>query len=281
MQSKMRYEQQEITPELAKEYLKHNTNNRPVRTSRVGLLAKEMLSTKAKGLEPHPAPILFDENGTLLDGQHRLHAIIALDMPVKMMVGYGFKNAIFGWLDSGATRNMGDRLNGLVPREFIPAVRMHMKLREEWFFYRERIGGVRKANPTHDEYCDFYVRLKKEYVSLNSIVRRRGRFHSAVVVAALAEMCVINMDKCAEFVCDIHHILDSDAQPTTTHANVIGNIVLGEKWFRREAVLFSKCIAQLRRYLKNEPPIQSYKPIYYDWYSDQLEKVKAAIKGER
>jgi len=63
-----------ITPEIAVEMLTRNISNfRRVDDKRVRLYAEEM---KAGCWEPDGASIVFDEAGIVLDGQHRLEAIV-------------------------------------------------------------------------------------------------------------------------------------------------------------------------------------------------------------
>lgn len=73
-----------ITPKVAKEYLSKNTNNyRSVIPHIVNRYAKDM----SDGLwEENGNAIAFSRRGVLLDGQHRLNAIIKANMPVNMVV---------------------------------------------------------------------------------------------------------------------------------------------------------------------------------------------------
>ena len=76
-----------ITPAMAKEYLEHNmTNNRRLNTQTVNSYARIM---KAGGWNVTHQGIAFDEDGELVDGQHRLQAIIVANIPVTMMVTRG------------------------------------------------------------------------------------------------------------------------------------------------------------------------------------------------
>lgn len=69
-----------ITPEMAEEFLKHNTRNRNIRLPYVEELATYM--RQGKWDVTHQG-IGFYEDGTLFDGQHRLHAIIKAGVPVN------------------------------------------------------------------------------------------------------------------------------------------------------------------------------------------------------
>jgi hypothetical protein len=74
---------QRITPERAEQWLAANTANRPVSKSTVRGFAEAM--RRGDWLVTHQG-IAFDTNGVLVDGQHRLAAIIEADLPVEMTV---------------------------------------------------------------------------------------------------------------------------------------------------------------------------------------------------
>ena len=79
-----------ITPEMAAEWLEHNmANNRPLNTRTVNKYARIM---RGGGWNLTHQGIAFDEKGTLVDGQHRLKAIVTANMPVRMMVTRGVEH---------------------------------------------------------------------------------------------------------------------------------------------------------------------------------------------
>ena len=73
----------EVTPELAAKWLEGNTHNRDLEPSKVELYASDM---KAGRWQLTHQGIAFDDNGVLLDGQHRLWAIVETNMPMKFRV---------------------------------------------------------------------------------------------------------------------------------------------------------------------------------------------------
>jgi hypothetical protein len=97
-----------ITPNLASEYLKVNTCNRPMRQSRVDQLAREMQAGQW-GLT-HQG-VAFNCDGTLLDGQHRLAAIVQANVPVRMVVTRGVRQEMQLFMDDHAKRTANDSLS--------------------------------------------------------------------------------------------------------------------------------------------------------------------------
>lgn len=97
-----------ITPEKASEYLKMNTHNRTVNKNVVMHYAKIMTDGN---WELTPEGISFDEYGRLLDGQHRLEAILKSGVSVKMIVSRGFTKNAFPHINTGKSRTASDVLS--------------------------------------------------------------------------------------------------------------------------------------------------------------------------
>lgn len=94
-----------ITPELATRYLASNVKNRSVRKQEVEAYAREI---KRGTFALTHQGIAFDENGHLIDGQHRLMAIATAGIPVQMVVARGVVPTAFSVIDRGASRTMRD-----------------------------------------------------------------------------------------------------------------------------------------------------------------------------
>jgi hypothetical protein len=91
-----------ITPELAKQLLELNcSRNRSLNPSRVRFYAQSMLD----GEWSLSQPINLSVDGQLIDGQHRLSAVVSadLDVPFIVMTGFPVSSAIL--MDIGMSRN--------------------------------------------------------------------------------------------------------------------------------------------------------------------------------
>ncbi|MEU2670063.1 hypothetical protein ABZ622_14545 [Streptomyces sp. NPDC007164] len=97
----------EVTPELAENFLSRSSVNRRLDDGRVNSLADTILRGEWK--LTHQG-IAFDEAGELLDGQHRLNAIIKANTPVVMFVFDGLSRDVFPVLDTGKRRSAADTL---------------------------------------------------------------------------------------------------------------------------------------------------------------------------
>lgn len=96
----------QITPEIAKEMLEHNRNRR-VRDKHVANLAKMMERGK---WVLSPDGISFDKAGNLINGQHRLMAVIKSGCTVMMVVTTGCDESAIGVIDQGKMRSKDDHM---------------------------------------------------------------------------------------------------------------------------------------------------------------------------
>lgn len=97
-----------ITPALALLYLERNTKNRSIRKGVVAQYARDMMSGSWR--LTHQG-IAFAHDGTLLDGQHRLEAIVASGMAIRMMVTRGVAKDAQLNMDDHAKRDAANAIN--------------------------------------------------------------------------------------------------------------------------------------------------------------------------
>lgn len=97
-----------ITPEIAREYLKFNKVNRSLNKITVDYYADQM---KRNQWMMNREAICFAKGGLLVNGQHRLNAIIKAGVPVSILVVRGVPDNSFITYDNGRNRTMGDVLS--------------------------------------------------------------------------------------------------------------------------------------------------------------------------
>lgn len=103
---KAMYTVETITPELASQYLSNQSANRPINPQRVKLLAYSIRDGEWKSKTGQP--IKFDQAGRLIDGQHRLTAVVRAGCTVDMEVVRGLDSNVFIVLDTGMSRSTSD-----------------------------------------------------------------------------------------------------------------------------------------------------------------------------
>lgn len=99
-----------VTPRMAEEWLKANTGNRRISEAVVEAYAQDM---RAGAWKLTHQGIGFDTNGRLVDGQHRLTAILKAGFPVMMAVTRGLSVSAQEVVDAQKPRSVADQL-GLV-----------------------------------------------------------------------------------------------------------------------------------------------------------------------
>jgi len=88
-----------ITPEMAREYLFSQGANRNINSTRIS----DYILRMSRGEWKIGQPIIFDENNCLIDGQHRLKAVIKYGKPVEFAILKGVPN------DSKTVMDIGQR----------------------------------------------------------------------------------------------------------------------------------------------------------------------------
>lgn len=99
----MKSETMTITPEQAKQWISNQGYNRKLSPKHVKYLADEI--KQGRWRVTHQG-IAFGDNGKLIDGQHRLQAIIESGIAVQMQVTFGVPVGQFTILDRGMPRDM-------------------------------------------------------------------------------------------------------------------------------------------------------------------------------
>jgi len=97
----------DVTPDIARVWLLTNTGNRSPRAAHIAALARDIVAGRWR--LTHQG-IAFSADGRLIDGQHRLQAIIKADRPATLMVFLGIHDDMFGALDRGAVRSVRDEI---------------------------------------------------------------------------------------------------------------------------------------------------------------------------
>lgn len=111
--SQLTIEVQTITPDTAKQLLSKNIdNNHKVKDKLVRKYVTDILSGNWDTVSDS---LKIDKNDNLIDGQHRLLAIIEANKPVDLAVSRGYEPKAAQFLDIGAKRTVSDiaRLQGI------------------------------------------------------------------------------------------------------------------------------------------------------------------------
>lgn len=86
-----------LTPERANELLEHNTHNRPINDQHVHRIAAQIKGGKWRY---NGDTIKVSDDGAVLDGQHRLWAVIEAKEPIQTIIVYGIEREAFSTIDT-------------------------------------------------------------------------------------------------------------------------------------------------------------------------------------
>lgn len=106
--------QVDITPEIAKIILgKNYKNNRGISDYHVAEMANDM----KRGAWSSDAcePLKFDKNGTMIDGQHRMYALVRSGKTIRFFIQTGLNTEAYKLLDNGARRSAANLLDVSIP----------------------------------------------------------------------------------------------------------------------------------------------------------------------
>lgn len=141
-----------MTPEWAQQILKQNTSNRSVRKAVVDKYAHDIKSGEYK--LTHQG-IAISRDGVLLDGQHRLLAVIKANTSITIPLATGCDPSIFSVLDTGATRKAFDVLMiEKVTNSTVVAASVRMYIM--YFEHFNKIWQGRLRYPTNEDILTIY-----------------------------------------------------------------------------------------------------------------------------
>ncbi len=177
-----------VTPELASKWLKTNSsNNRKIRKSLINQYARDMAMGK---WELTGEAIKFDIKGNLIDGQHRLNAIVFCKTTVQIAVVTGLQPEVIQVIDTGKSRSAGDVLTitGKIPNANMVAA-----------LARKIIGF---NGGTSDIFGNKKIRLKGEAITNRDILEFCEQFDLQVHVLFAVNLMpkqVTNIFSCGEW----------------------------------------------------------------------------------
>lgn len=234
-----------ITPKKAEQYLKLNTNNRALRSGVAEKYAADMRD--GQWLE-NPQPIMFYEDGSLADGQHRLWAVIESDVPTRFYVIRGASKKIALNIDTGLGRGLLDNAKIAGGAEHMN----HTSIGASSFIHYGTHYGKPLSNAQRLE----LVRKYQEPISWALAHMSKKRYVStAVVMAAVgrAYMHEKDLERLAEF-CDI---LGSGMPkgPEDQAAVAIRNYILeiGSRIARDRRDVFLKTMNAIKYFMRRKP----------------------------
>ena len=94
-----------IRPEMADAMLANPMHNRPINKSRIRTMIGDL---RAGNWQLNGEPIICDDQGRVLDGQHRLHAVRESGVALRTLLVLGVAPTTMTSIDQGAPRSLAD-----------------------------------------------------------------------------------------------------------------------------------------------------------------------------
>src|SRR5690625_433840 len=160
-----------ITPKKAKDLLEKNTHNRPVSNKRVDHYASLM---KAGKWHLSHQGIAISKTDVIIDGQHRLLAVVQANMPIDFSITYGVEDETFKFVDVGYTRTTSNifAIEGIqnYTRHAAGVSRYHDFKRSSLSLSSSSASARTENHYTHDDYLQFYYDNEQLLINIHSKV---------------------------------------------------------------------------------------------------------------
>ncbi len=186
MAAKIKSEMILVTPEMATQFLAFNEQNRRVRAGWGDYLAYSIRSGEWKATHQG---IAFSDSGRLIDGQHRMMAIVKADIPVNVMVTYGLPDDAFTVIDNGVKRTDEDLTR--LPRHLVELSKMFLQIMA--FEGTESPTGASKHAKTTPRQLHLYAEVLRcffEFMVKQSNTRVKIFSSTPVVSAAVYSLMI-------------------------------------------------------------------------------------------
>lgn len=133
-----------VSPETAEAYLAHNTRNRKIVAAHVDAIARDI---RAGNWMMNAQPICFSRSGRLLNGQHRLSAVIQAGEAIEVPVMRGLPEEAYATYDIHAKKGpqLGAAFDSFGDRPLVAAAAVLL------WKHELKPAGTRNAKPTPSE----------------------------------------------------------------------------------------------------------------------------------
>lgn len=150
-----------ITPKYAKELLGTVQRNRRLSEHRVDKYASDMRAGKWS-----PATMLIlDDNGNLVDANHRLNAVIKSGVPVDMVVFHGLETKYLPFIDTGRPRSAGDMLAFMEEMDGVASLRNKAAIARHVIAFDKNMTGLGLPPVGYDDIANIMIDNKDLFVT--------------------------------------------------------------------------------------------------------------------
>ncbi|MBK9316921.1 MAG: hypothetical protein IPM55_22145 [Acidobacteria bacterium] len=234
-----------VTPDIARDWLAANTNNRPMCKAHVERLSNFMKRGQWKF---DGSPIRFAANGALLDGQHRLMACIESGVSFRAAVIRGLDLEAFEFMDQGRIRSASDNLSvaGKVNTTLLAAA-------GSWVLRYKQKRGQLAPRIERTDVVSFCLKAPLLEECVAWAAHKRLSIPASLAAAAMFVFREIDNEAGYDFLCKIHTGAGlSDGDPALTFRNRMIAETAGRKLLDNQ-VAFAFAIFAWNAHRKSSP----------------------------
>jgi hypothetical protein len=173
------YDRVPVTPEVATTWLRLNKSNRPLRAGTIQRFVRIMNAGLFK--QDHPDHVMFDEQGWLINGQHRLHAIVRSQTTQQMRVLRHVPREMAHAIDIGIRRTIEDSVY-IAKGEKVDRVGLRLLTRFAGGGWTHTSGNLPY---TREDLIELYERYAEVLSSVGAMFIEHGQGQIRSVVRAL------------------------------------------------------------------------------------------------
>lgn len=214
-----------VTPQIAEKWLETNVHNRALKPVHLEALVNDLESGSWRF---NGASIVFDRNGNLTDGQHRLIGVVRTGIAITSVVVRGVEPESQVTQDSGSKRTLGDQLKlaGYPNAALLASALRQRRQIERW------INGLHGFEYSTSQGFADLAQLPNlpDMVSRSSAIgnTRPGNLNASNVAALWSIFADVAGQEDAEFFFTAYHAYNTGSElPVTTKSPI---------WQLREAV---------------------------------------------
>jgi hypothetical protein len=138
-----------ISPALAKRLLEDQHDNRPEKARNKSKIAAAI---RGQYFQTNGEPIILSDALRMLDGQTRMMGCIDADMPITVVVTWGWKPTVFDTIDTGVKRSGGDMFKAAGESNYNL---LSAAVRYDWrIMHKDMLSGNQIAEPLMLDYLD-------------------------------------------------------------------------------------------------------------------------------
>ena len=254
----MRTSVEMIGPERAKEFLACSAGNRSLRKTHIAYLAKEM---KDGNWILTSETVKFDANGVLIDGHHRMNAIIESGATASFFVAYDESISAKRVIDSNLPRNLADHTG--IDKNTVEIINAS-------FAVHSRIKA-RKISPSDAE--DFYL-ANMEWLEFVKSARHKSGFgiSRAAVWLAIGEYYKIDKVNAKEF-SDSYRLSGGYVQQACMLRDFVIRNNRPQAGGSLICFFYERAVYCIKKHIQGKNVVRLF-PERWDWDKKELSKVK-------